>query len=51
MALAASSGIGLAIGGEPETEMVPVVATAVTCPTVIVGAAALTSGVETPVIG
>jgi len=31
--------------------MVPVVATAVTCPTVIVGAAALTSGVETPVIG
>ena len=51
MALAASSGNGFAIGGEPETEMVPVVATAVTCPIVIVGAAALTSGVETPVIG
>ena len=51
MALAASSGNGFAIGGEPETEMVPVVATAVTCPIVTVGAAALTSGVETPVIG
>jgi hypothetical protein len=39
------------MGGEPETEMVPVVAAAVICPTVIVGAVALTSGVETPVIG
>src|SRR5262245_18303271 len=31
--------------------MVPIVAAAVICPTVMVRAAALTSGVETPVIG
>jgi hypothetical protein len=39
------------MGGEPETEMVPVVVAAVICPTVTVGAVALTSGVETPVTG